>query len=82
MKTPDALDYIQQLETENPQLKRERDALLTDLRATDPCDNCKHCDTAHECNGDCSFCERTECACRECDNDSHWEWKGIKEDNP
>ena len=64
------------------QVKRERDALLKDLRATDPCDNCKHCGTAWECDGDCSFCYHSEtCQCRECDNDSHWEWAGIKEDN-
>lgn len=71
----DALAYIQQLE-------REKDALLKDLRATDPCDNCKHGDTAWECDGDCSFCDHSEtCQCRECDDDSHWEWAGIKEDN-
>ena len=64
----DALAYIQQLE-------REKDALLKDLRATDPCDNCKYCGTAWECDGDCSFCYHSEtCQCRECDDDSHWEW--------
>lgn len=64
------------------QLEREREALLTDLKAIDPCDNCKHCGTAWECDGDCSFCYHSEtCQCRECDNDSHWEWAGIKEDN-
>ena len=72
----EALAYIQHLE-------REKDALLKDLRATDPCDNCKHCETAWECDGDCSFCYHSEtCQCRECDDDSHWEWAGIKEDNP
>lgn len=64
------------------QLEREQEALLKDLRATDPCDNCEHCDTAYECNGDCYFCHHSEtCVFRECDDDSHWEWAGIKEDN-
>lgn len=55
----DALAYIQQLE-------RERDALLKDLKATDPCDNCKHC-------GD---------NCKDCEEDEHWEWRGVKEETP
>jgi len=82
--------HITHLQAENAellkrieQLEREKEALLTDLRATDPCDNCKHCGTAWECDGDCSFCDHSEtCPCRECDDDSHWEWAGIKEDNP
>ena len=53
----DASAYIRQLE-------RERDALLEDLRGTDPCDNCKFC-------GD---------ACKDCEEDEHWEWRGVKED--
>ena len=55
----DALAYIQQLEL-------ERDELLKDLRATDPCDNCKHC-------GD---------NCKDCEEDEHWEWRGVKEETP
>ena len=81
--------HITHLQAENAELQkrierleREKDALLKDLRATDPCDNCKHCGTAWECDGDCSFCYHSEtCQCRECDDDSHWEWAGIKEDN-
>ena len=46
------------------QLEAERDALLTDLRATDPCDNCKYC-------GD---------NCKDCEEDEHWEWRGVKEE--
>lgn len=82
--------HITNLQAENAELQkrierleREKDALLKDLRATDPCDNCKHCGTAWECDGDCSFCYHSEtCQCRECDDDSHWEWAGIKEATP
>lgn len=71
----DALAYIHQLE-------RERDALLEIVRNEADCQVCKH--IKEECDGDCSFCEiEGPCACARCTTDgSHWEWAGIKEDNP
>lgn len=71
----DALAYIQQLE-------RERDALLEIVRNEADCKVCKY--LKEECDGDCSFCEiEGPCACARCTTeDSHWEWAGIKEDNP
>lgn len=74
-KSMDALAYIHQLE-------RERDALLEIVRNEADCKVCKY--LKEECNGDCSFCEiEGPCACARCTTeDSHWEWAGIKEDNP
>ena len=64
------------------QLERERDALLKDLKATDPCNNCKNSCTARGCDGECCRCDHWEmCPCLGCDTDRHWEWVGIKEDN-
>lgn len=64
------------------QVKRERDALLKDLKATDPCNNCKNSCTARGCDGECCRCDHWEmCPCLGCDTDRHWEWAGIKEDN-
>lgn len=64
------------------QLERERDALLEIVRNEADCKVCKH--LKEECDGDCSFCEiEGPCACARCTTkDSHWEWAGIKEDNP
>lgn len=64
------------------QLERERDALLEIVRNEADCQVCKH--LKEECDGDCSFCEiEGPCACARCTTeDSHWEWAGIKEDNP
>ena len=65
--------HITNLQAENAELQkrierleREKDALLKDLKATDPCDNCKHC-------GD---------NCKDCEEDEHWEWRGVKEETP
>lgn len=64
------------------QLERERDALLEIVRNEADCKVCKH--LKEECNGDCSLCEIEEpCACKGCTTkDIHWEYAGIKEDNP
>lgn len=79
VRNHDTLAYIQQLE-------RERDALLKALKCTDiDCGHCKHCNTMEDvCQCDCSDCEldADKCTCNKCRNNSHWEWAGIKEDNP
>lgn len=64
------------------QLERERDALLEIVRNEGDCQLCKYANP--ECNGDCAFCEQIEpCVCVGCTTkNSHWEWAGIKEDNP
>ena len=63
-------------------LEREKEALLKDLKATDPCNNCKNSCTARGCDGECCLCDHLEtCVCLECDTDRHWEWAGIKEDD-
>lgn len=64
------------------QLELERDALLEIVRNEADCKVCKH--LKEECNGDCSLCEIEEpCACKGCTTkDIHWEYAGIKEDNP
>ena len=68
------------------QLEREKEALLTALKCTDlDCGHCKHCNIMEDvCKIDCSDCEldADKCPCNECRNNSHWEWAGIKEDNP
>ena len=84
---PDALTYIQQLETERHQLltrcerlERERDALLDIIRCEStfynpmplPCRCCK--------NNDGNF---TKEKCRWCgtvDACNNFEWRGVKED--
>ena len=69
------------------QIERERDALVKDLKeAHRPCDSCKHNnDFTVGCAGRCAGYGECEiinsCVCFGCtDSNSHWEWRGVKED--
>lgn len=86
MLNSDALALIQQLEAENAELKRERDAALADFKCyrdrnikreygVYACDMCKH-------GGD-PYDERTfEKPCpKGCEGYKHWEWRGPCEEN-
>lgn len=65
----DALDYIKQLETELEAVKRERDALLSDLsQARNCCRFCKH---------DAVYTSE----CDECKHGSNFEWRGLCKEN-
>lgn len=89
----DALALIQQLEEQvrdftkkMEQLKRERDALLADLKEADlaECDHCAYCKNADstDCDAadcDCVFCENENCKCKDCRNNPNWEWRGVQE---
>jgi tRNA G26 N,N-dimethylase Trm1 len=44
----DALALIQQLEAQNAELKRERDAAVNDLTKSQFCHACKHCEEKEE----------------------------------
>lgn len=48
MLNTDALALIQQLEAENAELKRERDAAVNDLTESQFCHACKHCEEKEE----------------------------------
>ena len=68
----EAADYIEQLEAENAQLRRERDAAVADLKKDSHCLQCKY---HRSNNGDCigvSMCGKGR---------PEWEWRGVvKED--
>ena len=76
-------ERVLMLEEHVRHLTSEKEALMTQLKEADiHCNYCEHGDTVWKCDGDCSFCTMTdECNCRECDDNSHWEWVGIKEED-
>lgn len=67
--------------------RRERDALLADLKeaAKMDCSTCK--DYApedgwcEESNFVCRDCIRKDCPCRTCEFASNWQWRGVKTDD-
>ena len=67
-------------------MKRERDALLADLREADRVD-CSLCKSyIHAESNDCEYadflcdnCEVKECSCRNCKDGSNWQWRGVPE---
>ena len=72
----DALAYIQQLEA-------EKASLLRDLREANRID-CIHCrhyrDELLPCSCECDTCE-IDCACKDCRDNSCWEWRGVQKED-
>lgn len=70
------------------QVERERDALMQDLRTAirdgSVCTACRNdigMDARCEANNfDCNNCANP-CKCKQCDNDSNWEWRGVCPEN-
>lgn len=60
---------------------RERDAAVKDLKQADY--DCKHCKfgrapaPCEESDFVCADCKFTNCICRDCINNSHWQWCGV-----
>ena len=68
---------------ELPKIKKERDALLEDLRQSyrcESCESCKHngCVDTLDCECDCNICANP-CDCFDCIENSNWEWRGVVE---
>lgn len=74
--------YVRMLEEENKQLKREKKALLNDLRSADK--ECEFCGEAKNamayCETDCKLC-KNKCKCYQCRNNEQWWWRGIVKEN-
>lgn len=75
-----AMAIVQEFE----QLAAERDALLKALKEKDAeCECCANADrleqmdTREEMDFDCDAC-KADCRCRDCRNNSNWEWRGIQ----
>ena len=75
-------DMIEQLSAEFEQVKRERDAMLVDMKTLAPCDVCMHKKTC--CYISCEDCKNTDCVCREeCPSTrfSMFRWRGPCKEN-
>lgn len=64
------------------QLDREKAALMEQLGKTDI--NCEYCAQQIEGYAPCDQFEScrectADCACKDCENNSHWKWQGLKE---
>lgn len=76
----DPQDYIKELEAENKQLKRERDQAIKDLRHNDACEVCIGFNDQEDCDCECLDC-KLKCRCKNCINESLWQWRGVQEEN-
>ena len=79
----DALAYIQKLEAQAEQLKRERDAAIADIKESDVLYECEHCAHSRMTQEEAEACERNDfeclkceadCKCKDCRRGSNWEW--------
>lgn len=70
----DVQAYIQKLEAEKAELKRERDAAVSDLKSIQGWQLCNRCKNY----GRKGF---NATVCIECINGSRWEWRGPCEEN-
>ena len=63
----------------------ERDAAVEDLKQADvDCMKCKFSlSTApcHESDFNCAECKVANCVCKDCTDNSNWEWRGIQEEH-
>lgn len=77
----DAANAIETLESELNRLKRERDQAIKDLRHKDVCDICiGSLNELEGCNCECLDC-KLKCRCRNCIDESLWQWRGVQEEN-
>jgi len=80
-------NHVSLLQRDLERLERERDALFSIVKADAECCYCKHhedCVSNFEpYTTDCGYCEKENCPCVGCTaNNDHWEWIGVKEDEP
>lgn len=75
-------DLIYSLQADLVRVTAERDAAVRDIMCRDHCDVCV---SGHEHDGecakadyDCMTCKSATCLCRECRNESKWQWRGVK----
>ena len=68
------------LEDENKQLKRERDQAIKDLRHNDACEGCIGFNDQEDCDCECLDC-KLKCRCKNCIDESLWQWRGVQEEN-
>jgi len=75
----EAAELLRDLSGELEQVKRERDAALTDLWNMCSCKKCKHIGSV---NGKCDDCWlRTIPGHSELSHRTHWEWRGMCVEN-
>lgn len=73
-------EYTQMRDKYN-HLKRERDQAVKDLRHKDVCDICiGSLNELEGCDCECLDC-KLECRCRNCIDESLWQWRGVQEEN-
>lgn len=61
------------------QAEKERDAAIADIKhGTENCEVCRFVNTVSDCDAECLTCQK-ECMCRDCRDESHWQWRGWKE---
>ena len=76
------IHLIESLSAQLGLVTRERDAALEDLREADMID-CMHCKAYNTniitCQCDCINCKIVNCACKTCDRNSNWQWRGVQE---
>lgn len=76
----DSTATITYLQNQLSKVTAERDAAVRDLRHRDNCDICIGSQNyISGCNGECLDCN-LDCRCKDCRNESKWEWRGIKEE--
>ena len=88
LQAADAIETTGKLEHENlmlrtelNRLKRERDQAVKDLRHKDVCDICiGSLNELEGCDCECLDC-KLECRCRNCIDESLWQWRGVQEEN-
>lgn len=75
----EAADLIESLTAELAQVKRERDALISDLEQYDelPCALCEHYSKGND-EIPCKFCKNIAKPMDE-DKVSQWQWRGVQE---
>lgn len=77
-RTKDA--EIIRLEQERNRLKRERDQAIKDLRHNDACEVCIGFNDQEDCGCECLDC-KLKCRCKNCIDESLWQWRGVQEEN-
>ncbi len=60
--------------------QRREKAAVKDIMCCDHCDVClfgkEHDGECKKADYDCLTCKSATCACRECRNEDHWQWRG------
>ena len=64
---------------------RERDAVVENLKRVDvDCLQCKFSRSpapCHESDFNCAECKVANCVCKDCTDNSNWQWRGIQEEH-